>query len=531
MEAPTPGNSQIRLAELVALLSLGTDLGFGQPMEHAIRQCLIALRLAEPLELGEDDRVVLYYSGLLAWVGCHTDAYEQAKWFGDDIALRRDTAFRYDQAAKRTLGSLVRDHLGGAGRPLGERVRIGFEFLGHGRHDMEFMAENHYLAADELAERLGLGGDVRASLVESFERWDGKGALGRRGAETLLTSRLVSLADVVEVFQRTGGTDAAKAIARARSGTQFDPALVDLFCEQAGPLFDDLDDDAGWDAVIAAEPALGRVVSDDQFDAALGAIADFTDLKSPWTIGHSRNVANLAASAAGELRLPADEVISLRRAGLLHDLGRLGVSNGIWDKRGHLSHAEMERVRLHPYLSERMLSFSPVLAPLGAIAVQHHERLDGSGYPNRLSGEAVTPAGRILAAADSFQTKIEMRPHRPQMTPTEAATAMRAEVTAGLFDGDVVDAILRAAGQPVTTRKQWPAGLTAREVEVLRLVVRGLSNREIGEQLVISPKTAGNHVEHIYAKTGASNRQRASLFAIKHGLMADHSAPAQSTPP
>jgi HD-GYP domain-containing protein (c-di-GMP phosphodiesterase class II) len=517
----SPAPARIRLAELVALLSLGTDLGFGQPMEHAIRQCLIALKLSEALEMTESERVVLYYSGLLAWVGCHTDAYEQAKWFGDDIRLKTDMAFNFDQAKRGAMASLLVKYLGGAGRPLASRVRVGVAFFGQGWRDLNSIAENHYLATDELAVQLGLGEDVRASLRESYERWDGTGWMGSRGEELMLASRLVNLADVVEVFQRTSGTPAAVAVARERSGTQFDPSLVDLFCAEADRVFATLPADSTWDTVIAAEPALGRTLTNDEFDAALEAIADFTDLKSPWTLGHSRAVATLAADAARDYGLPPTEAATLSRAALVHDIGRLGVSNAIWDKRGPLSQPEMERVRLHPYLTERMLSFSPALAPLGAIAVQHHERLDGSGYPRGLPAAAITPQGRILAAADAYRTMIEMRPHRPARTPDDAALQLRSEVAAGRIDGDAANAILRAAGHTVNRRHEWPAGLTAREVEVLKLLVRGLSNKEIAERLVISRKTAGNHVEHIYGKIGVSNRARASLFAVKHGIMSE----------
>jgi len=205
----------------------------------------------------------------------------------------------------------------------------------------------------------------------------------------------------------------------------------------------------------------------------------------------------------------------------VHDLGRLGVSNAVWDKRGALTQSELERVRLHPYLSERMLAFSPALAPLGAIAVQHHERLDGSGYPRGISGDAITPMGRILGAADSYHAMTEVRPHRPARSPEQAAAEVRAEVAAGRLDGEAVDAVLRAAGHRVRRQREWPAGLTSREVEVLRLLARGFSNKEIAERLTISRKTAGSHIEHIYMKIDASNRARASLFAMRHGLMSD----------
>ena len=207
---------------------------------------------------------------------------------------------------------------------------------------------------------------MRESLYQTFERWDGKGVPAEaKGEEILVPARLVNLADVVEVYHRAGGVDAAVAVARERSGTQFDPALVDVFCADAPLLFSDIDAVTTWPAVIDAEPALEIVLSDDELESALEAIADFTDLKSPWTIGHSRGVADLARAAAKLYGLSDDDAKLVRRAGLVHDLGRLGVSNAIWDKRGPLTAAELERVRLHPYLTERMLASSEALAPLG----------------------------------------------------------------------------------------------------------------------------------------------------------------------
>ena len=301
----------------------------------------------------------------------------------------------------------------GAGRPVLERARLGAGFAGDGRRAAGAMIENHWLATNELAAQIGLDETVRQSLYQTFERWDGKGVPAEAsGEQILLPARLVNLADVVEVYHRSGGVDAAIAVARERRGSQFDPALVDLFCEAAPALFRDLDALTTWPAVIEAEPALGIVLSDEELESALEAIADFTDLKSPWTIGHSRGVADLAGAAAAMHGLPDEEARLVRRAGLVHDLGRLGVSNAIWDKPGPLSAPELERVRMHPYLTERMLASSEALAPLAAIAVQHHERLDGSGYPRGVAGDALTPAGRILAAADAYHAMTEPRPHR-----------------------------------------------------------------------------------------------------------------------
>jgi len=518
-------SSKVRLAELVALLSLGTDLGLGQPMEHMIRACLIALRLGERLGLAESERGVVYYSGLLAWVGCHTDAYEQAKWFGDDTTLKRDAHYYYDMGKVGPAISFMLKHVGGPERPLVERTRVGVAFMGEGRRALMALAENHYRATDELAARLGLGADVRESLRQSYERWDGKGAYGMKGEEIAISSRLINLADVVEVFGRSGGLEAAVLVARERSGTQFDPDLVEAFCEQAPMVLTELDSEPSWDAVIAAEPALATAIEREELDQALQAIGEFAELKSPSMMGHARGATELATEAARGLGLPETDVMALRRAACVQDLGRLGVPNTIWDKPGALTRSELERVRMHPYLTERMLAFSPALAGLGRLAVQHHERLDGSGYPRGLSGDAIAPAARLLAAADVYQAMSETRPHRPARNPADAGSELRREVTAGRLDGQAVDAVLRASGHRVGRRRAWPAGLTTREVEVLRLLARGLSNKQIAERLVISTKTAGSHVEHIYRKIDASNRAQASLFAMKHGLMADALSP------
>jgi HD-GYP domain-containing protein (c-di-GMP phosphodiesterase class II) len=514
----TGGRSAVRLAELLAALSLATDLGLGQPMEHMLRQCMIALRLAERLGLAEAERTVVYYASLISWVGCHVDAYEQAKWFGDDTVLKADFR-RTDFASPSSDALFMLRHLGN-GRPAAERVRLGFGFLTEGRRDAEAILTNHWQAVDGLAARLGLTQQIRDCVEQTFERWDGRGSpKGASGDQIAVTAGLISLADVVEVYHRAGGPDAAVTVARQRRGTQFDPALVDLFAGSAGPVLEGLDEAGSWNAIIAAEPGMALRLTDAELDAALEALADFTDVKSPYTIGHSRGVADLSAEAARAAGLGETSARLIRRAALVHDLGRLGVPNTIWDKKGALSHAEVERVRMHPYLTDRTLAASPALAPLAAIAVQHHERLDGSGYPRGLAGGALSTEGRMLAAADFYQGKTEARPHRQACSADEAAAALKAEVRSGRLDGDAAAAVLVAAGHRATKRTVRPAGLTSREVEVLRLLAAGLSNREIAERLVISTKTASHHVEHIYTKTGTANRAMASLFAANHGLI------------
>lgn len=254
----------------------------------------------------------------------------------------------------------------------------------------------------------------------------------------------------------------------------------------------------------------------------LESFADLADLKSPHMAGHSRGVANLAAAAARASRLPEADVIALRRAGLIHDLGRLGVSNAIWDKPGRLTGTELEHVRLHPYLTERMLAHLDALAVSREIAGRHHERLDGSGYPHRLTAVSLTPLDRILAAADAYHAMTEPRPYRDALASDLIRERLQADVRAGRLDGDAVSAVLRAAGQRAPARRTWPNGLTAREVEVLGLVARGHSNREIATRLTVTPKTVANHIEHVYTKIDVSSRAAATLFATRHGLVGSY---------
>jgi DNA-binding CsgD family transcriptional regulator len=332
-------------------------------------------------------------------------------------------------------------------------------------------------------------------------------------------SRIAQLAEFAEVAYRLGGVGAAVALARERSGKQFDPALAALLGDHAEDILAGVDAVQTWDAVIAAEPALAATLSEEEFDSRLFAVANFVDLKSPYMLGHSAAVADLAAAAGPALSLPPEDLRLLHRAGLVLGFGRLGVSNAIWDKPGLLGPGERERVRMQPYFTERMLRQSAALAPLGALAVQHRERLDGSGYPRGISGGSISRAARVLGAAEAYQAMREPRPYRAARAADEAASELRAEVRSGRLDGDAVEAVLGAAGHRARRRAGGVSGLSAREVEVLRLAARGLPSREIARRLVMSPKTVGNHIEHIYAKIGVGNRAAASLFAVQHGLL------------
>jgi HD-GYP domain-containing protein (c-di-GMP phosphodiesterase class II) len=311
---------------------------------------------------------------------------------------------------------------------------------------------------------------------------------------------------------------------RSRRGTEFDPELVDHFCAHAGELLASIDHLDGWDALIGGHAELGRELSGEDLDRALEAFADYADVKSPSRLGHSRAVAQLAAAAAGTLGLPSDDIALVRRAALVSDVGAIGVSAGILDKAGPLTSAERERIRTHPYLTARTFSNPAALAAIGQLAAKHHERMDGSGYPSGLTAESLPMTVRLIAAADVYQALLEPRPYRGPLTRDEAREVLAAEVTHGRLDGDAVRAVLDAAGHRVRRQMGQAGGLTAREIEVLVLLSRGLTRRQIAHELTISSKTVGNHEEHIYAKLGVSTRGAAALYAMRHGLVSVYGA-------
>jgi HD-GYP domain-containing protein (c-di-GMP phosphodiesterase class II) len=507
----------VRIAELVATLSYAADLGLGQPMEHCLRQTVIALRLADLAEADATDREATYYLGMLVSSYCHADASEQARWFGDDITFKGD-GFEVLAMSTPQMAALLLRKLASHGSAT-DRVRRLMTFPLAGQREIETWLTTHTTLSSEFAERIGLGGEVSSALWQAYEQWDGKGPRHMRGTAIPLPARLVALAATLEVVARRHGIENARKVARRQAGALYDPALAALFVEHASFLVDGLDEAATWEAVLAIEPRLARRVSGAELDDVLEAMADLVDLKSPYLAGHSRGVANLAGEAAGLIGLTDTERSTIRRAGLLHDLGRLGVSNAIWDKPGPLTEVERERAHLHPYLTDKMLARIPALSASREIAARHHERLDGSGYPRGLTAASLTLPDRLLAAADIYHAMTEPRPHRPALDAETAATALRAGVRSGRLDGDAVNAVLRAAGHRAPARREGPAGLTAREVEVLALLARGLANKEIARRLGITPKTVSNHLEHVYTKLDVGSRAAATLYATQHGLV------------
>lgn len=511
-----PVGSEGRRAEVLAALSIAIDLGLGLPMEHVLRSSLLASMLADELNLSDEERAKVYYTNLVLWIGCHADSHEFSRWFGDDLAMRRDS-YQRDWAGLPSMRFLLQRT--GSHQPVARRAGLLVTLMAAPRRQMAALIHSHCLSAGLLAERIGLSREVAEAVECSYERWDGTGLpAGRRGDEIPLAARVVQVAETCEVHLRMHGTSGALAMARERSGGQFDPMLVEalLACRSR---IDALPDQDVWTHALELAPDRDVMLRGEELDSLLGAIGDFADLKCPFTVGHSRAVAELAAAAATRMGLAPTEVDVVRRAGLVHDLGRMGVPNSVWERSTPLSDSDGERIRLYPYLTGRVLNRVRGLERVTAVAEAHRERLDGSGYPRGLRGSALPTAQRILAAADSYQGSLEHRPHRAALEGEAAAARLRGEAEAGRLDPTAVDAVISVADRRSGRRTSGPAGLTAREVEVLGLLSQGFTSTEIAERLCISAKTVRNHLEHVYRKAGVNNRTAAMLFALEWGIV------------
>lgn len=519
MEAAHPEHP-IRLAELIASLSLATDLGLGQRLEHELGVCLSALELAARLGCEAGERSDVYYVALLAHVGCTAAAPDFASWVGgDEIHFQSGVqvlgpASDPAEDVRYLVRRLADD------RPLHERARLVARQLVGGQKQFELAAGNLCEGGRLLARSLHLSDEVVGALGQVTARWDGKGPpAGVAGEEISRSLRIARVAHDLVAIAHARDLEAARDALGRRRGRGYDPDVVDAALADPEALVRAAELPGAWERVIAAEPEPVATISRAGLDVVARAFAEFTDLKVGFLLGHSTRVAALAAGAAHAVGCSRAETSGVRAAALLHDVGRVAVPNGIWEKPTALNAREWERVRLHPYYTERVLERSPALISLARTAGSHHERIDGSGYHRGAVAAQLSVGARVLAAADSFDAMTHDRPHRGALSSKQARDELGRMVEAGTLEKRSVDAVLEVAGAPPTdTRQGYPAGLTEREVDVLRLLAQGRTNREIAAALVITEKTAGHHVEHIYAKADVSTRAGVALFAMRHDL-------------
>ncbi|MFY9588870.1 MAG: HD domain-containing phosphohydrolase [Actinomycetota bacterium] len=510
---------RLRLADILSGLSIVADLGYALPPESAMRSCLIATSLARMLGLSQQEAADTFYSALLLHVGCLTFAHELSAAFADDrqanaAGARTNFAHPRDIFATLIPGTT-------RGMKAGARLKATAFVITRGRSFGRRFDTSNCEVARETARRIGLADSVQRSLYHVHEWWDGRGVpSGLKGDQIPISSRIARLATDADLFQGLGGVELAVDALKQRAGTILDPSIVDLFEANSRHI---LEEDAAGDPrnrVLEVEP--GPVVEIDELElpTLATAFADLADMKTPFTHGHSREVARLAQGAALTMGFDAADVARTNLAALLHDLGRAAVSDAVWEKPGPLSSAEWEQVRMHAYHSERILATSRTLEPLAKIVGMHHERTDGSGYHRGARARELPIPSRVIACADAFQAMTQTRPHRRARKPAEAADELVREARSGKLDAKAVDAVIAVAGQPrVGRRRTNPAGLSEREIDVLRLVAEGRSNGEIADRLHVSRRTAEHHVQHIYTKIGVSSRAAAALFALEHELL------------
>jgi HD-GYP domain-containing protein (c-di-GMP phosphodiesterase class II)/DNA-binding CsgD family transcriptional regulator len=504
---------RIRLAELLAALSLTTDLGSGVAFEKGLRTCLVAGALADALELDLAEQRAAYQVGLLRALGCTASAPENAALFGDDMAFQAALK-KLDPADPAAFGAQFGSWAGPDAQPqlIKRFVEVaptaGPELVG-ANCEVSIM----------LGARLHLSDAAIRALDDVYERWDGGGFPRARGGEDLaLAARVMHVGEQVVFAHFEAGREGALANVGRRSGGQLDPQICACFAAHADELLDRLDTPDVLTSVIDSEPPPASTMPASELAELCLAFAAFADLKGRHLLGHSTRVAELVVEAARLLGMDQAEQETLRLAGLMHDIGRVAVTSSVWNRPGPLGAGDWERVRLHPHWTARILMRCPALATLAPVAAADHERLDGSGYHRGVRGGELPLGARVLAAADAFAAMTEDRAHRPALSPDQAATALLEDARGGRIDPQAAGAVFEAAGLP-KPRAAWPCDLTDREIEVLRLAARGLSNREIAEKLVVSDRTVQHHLASVYDKTGRRSRGGAAVFAIEHHLV------------
>jgi HD-GYP domain-containing protein (c-di-GMP phosphodiesterase class II)/DNA-binding CsgD family transcriptional regulator len=500
--------SPIGVAGVVAALSVTSDLTRGHPRGEAMRACLLATELARRAGLDRNRRCDVFYTTLLRFAGCAATSHELAAALGgDDIVVRA----RGDLTDPTRPAEALR-FVGGLGHGL-DRLRILGRLPGMPKIVTAGARADCEVGAG-LCGRLGLPPAVGRAVLDGFERFDGRGAPdGKAGPEIGEAARFAAVGYAAVMFEAVGGAEVATQTVARWAGRALDPAITAIFADTPGELLALSAPDDLWAAVVDTEPEPRRTFLDDAvLDDALQGFGDAADLKAPCFQGHSGGVARLARLAATAVAT-ADPTL-VYRAGLLHDLGRVAVPTGVWERPGPLRAEDWELVRLHPYHSGRILAGSPVLAPLATVVSRHHERVDGSGYPAGVRGSDLEAAACLLAAADTLHALGEPRPHRPALDLPAAAR----ELSSLPLDRDAIRAVLDAADAPPPELPALPADLTERELEILRRLAAGRTKRQIAAELTISHSTVHTHTVHIYGKCGVNTRAGLAMFAMRHGL-------------
>src|SRR6266567_4722650 len=423
----------VRRADFLMALAYATDLATGHSRDFALRSCVLAMRFAKVAGLDQETRRSVFHQALLRYIGCNADTHLLADGWGDEITLRRE--LHHIDLGNRAefvevfVRAITRKFAGASAEELAKEVERG---LAHGPQVNVPILSGHC----EVAQRIGLPEQIRENLGQIYERWDGKGLpRGLSGNAVKFPVRLVTLAQEVIALNDHHGFAAMKETIAKRAGGGYEAELANLFLKHAEGLVAGLDGPVDRETILALEPEPHGMLSEEEAEEAYLAIADMIDMRMPFTFGHSRAVAEIAAAAAKQLGLPPADIRYIRWAAYTHDIGELAVPVSTWMRAGALTERETDAAHLHPYHGERALaSLGGEGKAVAALVLRHHERLDGSGYHRYARSPDLSPAARILAAAEAFQTAREARPHRPAMSDAAAATKLRNLARDGKLD-------------------------------------------------------------------------------------------------
>ena len=438
-------NQKLRLAEVLSALTYALDITEGQPQGHSVRCCWIGLLMAEELKLDDHQTWELYYTLLLKDLGCSSNAARICElYLADDLSFKKD--FKLVGGSLPQALRFVMSHTGlQAG--MAERFRAIINIFQNGGEISRELIETRCTRGADIARKMRFSEAVAQGIHDLDEHWDGSGKPDAKKAQDIsLYARIALLAQVVDIFRMSGGEDAARKEIENRSGTWFDPALVKAFkAVAARPSFwDAMEDDDLRTSILELEPTNSAINFDEDYlDDIAEGFAQVVDAKSPFTKGHSERVALFTDMIAEELKLTAPHRRWLKRAALLHDIGKLGVSNSILDKPAKLDDAEWVSMRNHATETETILSRISVFKEMAPIAAAHHEKLNGKGYPKGMKGDEIAFESRILAVADIFDALTADRPYRKAMPVAKAIAIMNEDVGTAL-DGVCFAALQRA---------------------------------------------------------------------------------------
>jgi HD-GYP domain-containing protein (c-di-GMP phosphodiesterase class II) len=437
----------ITLSELLTALSHALDLTEGQPVGHCVRCSRIGVEIGREIGLGDNELAELYYTLLLKDLGCSSNAARICElYLTDDLSFKQDFKF-IDGSLPQALRFVLRHT--GLKAGLAERFRAIVNIFQNGGEIARELIETRCHRGADIARRMRFSEPVAEGIKNLDEHWDGGGKpLGLRGLDIPIYARIALMAQVIDVFQVSNGPAAALQEVQNRSETWFDPQLVAAFARVAArPGFWEMLQDCDPQAALAETPAQAHVtVDEDYLDDIAAAFAQVVDSKSPYTGGHSERVTLFADMIAEQLAFSSPQRRWLKRAALLHDIGKLGVSNAILDKPGKLDDAEWAAMRMHSAHSEAILSRISAFSELAPIAGAHHERLDGKGYPRGLSGDQIGLETRIITTADIFDALTADRPYRAAMPITKALMIM-SDMVGTQLDADCFAALTRALGR------------------------------------------------------------------------------------